>query len=362
MTKLFIPTDRVGIGSYQSSIGAVARTVNRLLAAGAEVDWHLNGLRVVSANWPEGHDYQCGYATDDQPQWRALLEEAGLVYDVTEQLPLAALRPRLARIAFYHGSGTVPEFSAPLENVLQQGGFCYEQLSDAEIRGGRLREFDIFLVPGSPDAGECYYRGLGDLGYDNIRAFIAEQGHYLGICGGAYFPLTSYSRKNPYWLNIVAATEQEDLDYWHTGSGFVRCRLDADTHPVFAGVAAGRTTSLNLVYWEGPAIHPVGDQIRTLARFETLLANGYPALNPYWDMQDNAMPDQAVHAYYNPLSQQTFDRLLKGETAFAEAEYYGHKLLLYSCHPEMGNLGTGPREDSQNFLLVYNGLLYLSAQ
>ena len=183
----------------------------------------------------------------------------------------------------------------------------------------------------------------------------------MGICGGAYLPLSSSSPKNPYWLNIMEATEDEDLDFWHTGSAFVRCRIDEPDHPLFAGVAAGKTSSVNAVYWEGPCIHILGDNVRGLGHFESLLASG--AVNtPYWEMADNDMADQAVHSYYNPVTQPVFDTLMKGRASFAEGSYMGHKLLLISPHPEMGNIGYQTRKDSLNFLLVYNGLFYLSAK
>lgn len=91
------------------------------------------------------------------------------------------------------------------------------------------------------------------------------------------------------------------------------------------------------------------------------LASG--AVNtPYWEMADNDMADQAVHSYYNPVTQPVFDTLMKGRISFAEGSYKGHKLLLISPHPEMGNIGYQTRKDSLNFLLVYNGLFYLSAK
>lgn len=47
----------------------------------------------------------------------------------------------------------------------------------------------------------------------------------MGICGGAYLPLSSDSPENPCWLNIMDATEDEDLDYWHTWKWF--CQMPA---------------------------------------------------------------------------------------------------------------------------------------
>lgn len=362
MKYLFIPTDRIGFNSYQDSISHTTYVINQLLKMNVFVCWHFGGFSFDSTSlWPEGHYYQCGYSMKPADETVSLLSSANIIFDYVDKLPEHSLTLSYPKIALYDGSGAGPEFSAPLAEVMNMGNFSHEMISDTQIRAGKLMEYDIFLVPGSPDAGECYYRGLGDRGFQEIRRFLKEKGNYMGICGGAYLPLSSSSPKNPYWLNIMEATEDEDLDFWHTGSAFVRCRIDEPDHPLFAGVAAGKTSSVNAVYWEGPCIHILGDNVRGLGHFESLLASG--AVNtPYWEMADNDMADQAVHSYYNPVTQPVFDTLMKGRTSFAEGSYKGHKLLLISPHPEMGNIGYQTRKDSLNFLLVYNGLFYLSAK
>lgn len=362
MAEIFVPTDRVGLYSYQKSISNMANVVNILMDFEYQVKWHCGGRRFEETLlWPEGHFYQCGYSMEDIKGVRDILNNNGIVFDVVEKTPKGALQLKPSKIAVYDGSGAGAEFSAPLVELLEEGGFNHKYISDKEIRDGKLMGYDIFLVPGSPDAGECYYSGLGEKGYEEIRRFIAERGQYMGICGGAYLPLSSGSADNPYWLEIMEATEDQDLDYWHTGSGFVRCRIDEPDHPLFAGIAAGRTTSLNMVYWEGPCIHILGENIRQLGHFESLVANGLEK-KPYWDICDNNMAREAVEQYYNPVTEEEFERLMKGKTSFAEGDYHGHKVLMISPHPEMGNIGYGPRKDSLNFLLVFNGLFYLGAQ
>ena len=103
-----------------------------------------------------------------------------------------------------------------------------------------------------------------------------------------------------------------------------------------------------------------GDNVKRLGHFERLLASG-AELAPYWDMFDNELAKEATDGYYNPVTQEVFDELLYQKTAFAEAEYGGHHILMYSPHPEMGNVGYAKRKDTINFLLLYNGLFYLSS-
>lgn len=363
MAKIFIPTDRIGLESIQKSISNTSKILNELLKNGARIKWHLNGLWLEKTSiWPEGHYYQCGFSTENQDEFVELLESYGIIWETIDNIPESKLELTSSKIAFYSGRGASVDFSAPLIEVLIQGGFSFNQLDDQDIRTGKLSSFDILVVPGSPDAGECYYAGLGKLGYDKIRNFLSDRGKYLGICGGAYLPLTSYDTKNPYWLDLVEATDTEGLDYWRTGSGFVRCRIEDNQNPIFASVALGESSSLNLVYWEGPSITIRGSRVRSLAKFENLLASGAGPIKPYWDLMDNKMAEEAVKKYYNPLSMETFNSLLLNKTAFAEAEHCGNRILLFSPHPEMGNIGYAPQKDSLNFMLVYNGLNYLSCK
>lgn len=334
-----------------------------IVRRGYSCGWYAaNRLRIgPTPRWEEGHDYQSGFAIDDTAENRSRLDEKGMRYEAVDSLPQKCHHLHAVKIALYDGRGAGRDFSDPLVEVLKAGGFEPTYIGDNEIRHDGLNNYDILVVPGSPDAGECYYAGLGDLGNEKIRRFIAQKGHYLGVCGGAYLPLTSYNTKNNCWLNVVEATDTQDLDYWRTGSGLVRCRIDMNDHPIFSGMVAGITNSINITYWEGPAIEIKGANIKQLAHFERLLASGKEPLKPHWDFHDNTMVSDAVKGWYNPMSQELFDELLVNRCAFGEADYEGHKILLYSPHPEMGNIGYGPRKDSLNFLLLYNGLFYLSS-
>lgn len=358
-----MPTDRIGLESYQKSISNNFKAINELLERDMPIMWHINGIQFESTPaWPEGHYYQSGFSIEDSTAARDVFAERGIIYEEVEIPHSKGRLLKKIKTAVYSGRGAGDDFSAPLLEVLKWGGFDHSFVNDADIRGGKMRNFDVMIVPGSPDAGECYYAGLGDRGYDAIRSFIANNGHYLGVCGGAYLPLTSYNTENRYWLNIVEATDTEDLDYWRSGSGFVRCRIEDNKHPIFTSMALGVSSTINIVYWEGPSITIKGSNVKSLAHFESLLASGRDPLKPHWSMYDNKMSEDAVRGWYNPLTPDIFTNLLLGKTAFAEAEFCGHKLLLYSPHPEMGNIGYGPRKDSLNFLLIYNGLMYLASQ
>lgn len=359
MSKLFIPTDRVGLDNYQKSIGETYTLINKFLTEGKAVEWYTQPQNLVSEQWPEGHIHDSGFALEDNEATRSILDDNGIIYEVVSDLAGKVLCPQAKKIAFYVGRGAGMDFALPLKEVLGWGGYQLEDIDDAAIRNGELMNYDLLVVPGSPDAGECYYHGLGDVGFDQLRKFIKEKGHYLGVCGGSYLPLTC-ENKNHTWLNVVEATDREDLDFWRTGSAHVRVRIDEADHPVFSGVVAGNVNSANIVYWEGPAIEITGSNIKCLGHFEKMLSTGAGSM-PFWDMFDNDMAKDACAGYYNPVKEEEFDGLLKGTTAFAEGEYGQGHLILFSPHPEMGNIGYAKRRDSINFLLLYNGLMYLSS-
>lgn len=360
MKKIFIPTDRVGLDNYQKSISLTYRLMNEMLESNITVEWFTSPQRIVSEAWPEGHIHDSGFAIEDNENNKALLMQNEIIFEEIDELSAESFKPRKSKIAFYFGKGAGADFALPLEEVLQWGGFTVERVDDFDIRDGKLEEYDILVVPGSPDAGECYYHGLGELGFEKLREYIYNKGHYLGVCGGSYLPLTSYNKANHTWLNVVEATDTQDLDFWRTGSAHVRVRLDDAGHPIFSGLTAGDINSMNLVYWEGPAIEIRGSNIKSLGHFEKMLASG-ATLMPFWDMFNNEMAKEACSGYYNPVTDEEFDTLLKGTSAFAEGEYGQGHLIMFSPHPEMGNVGYAKREDSMNFLLLYNGLMYLSS-
>ncbi|MCL1975405.1 MAG: BPL-N domain-containing protein [Firmicutes bacterium] len=362
MSILFLPTDRVGLMNYQPDIPHYFKILNHMLKQNIEIEWHVNGLHFERSQlWPEGHYYQCGYSFTDTSPIRELLQSEGAIVDIVESVP-PGLPLRLQKIAFYVGLGTdIWCYNELRNNILAWADFELTDLDDQDIRNGKLREFDLLIVPGSPDAGECYYRGLGERGYDAIRSFIAEGGRYLGVCGGAYFPLSAIDKKtNPYWLNIVNATDDQDLDYWRTGAGLARLKIVDPYHPTMAGLAAGSVSTIDVLYWEGPIIKITGPNIHPILTFKDLCYCALPELLPVHDLKDNKKAHECLYQWSNRLTPQRWQSIVQGNSAYVEANYYKGRLILCSPHPEYGNHGNMPYKDSISFLMIYNALHYLS--
>ncbi len=65
------------------------------------------------------------------------------------------------------------------------GKFQLSLISAKQILQGELHRYQALIVGGGADLP--YLSALGQAGCDNIVQFVAQGGHYLGICAGAYF-------------------------------------------------------------------------------------------------------------------------------------------------------------------------------
>jgi len=357
--KVYIPMDRLGVESVQSNPMGTIKFINNLLYS-REVRWLLNPMKLHTDKFSEGHFFNSGgFLVDHDSNIINKIKEMNIVFDIVKDSNLGEkLNP--TKIALYNGKGTADFCIVPLVEVLDLAGFKYKHLSDSDIRKDLLHEFDIFLVPGGPDAGESYYWGLGEKGYNNIKNFLYNNGQYFGLCAGAYLPLKSLSKENKYWLELIDATDDNDLDYWRTGSGFVRIKVLDSTHPIVSGICAGKINTLDIIYWEGPAIQILSDKVKAIATFYEFIASGSPKEYPKWDLLDNTLAIKAINAWYNVLTKERFEKYLKERASIVETRINRNRVILYSPHAEFGNIGITQRLKSQSYQLIANGLFYLS--
>lgn len=358
---LIIPMDRLGVVSVQDNAMDTMKSINNLVKSGKKTYWLMEDTKLTTDDFPEGHIYSAGgFIVENDNEIKEQLDDKNIIYSEVESeiKNVSVIEPK--EIALYVGKGTAEFCWKPLIEVLDLAGFSYKSIDDKDIRNGMLENFDIFLVPGGPDAGESYYWGMGKLGYDKIKEFVNNKGNYFGICAGAYLPLTSISKQNRYWLNLIDATDIDDLDYWRTGTGFVRLKLVENQHPFAYGLTAGAVNTIDAIYWEGPAIRVLNDSVKVLATYDDFIASGTNLDYPRWDLLDNTPAKEAINSWPNVLTRERFDCFLKGTAAVVETKINGNKMLLYSHHAEFGDIGLSKRKDSRIFQLITNGLLYLS--
>ena len=303
--SLLVPWDRLGVEHIQSDFSRNLPENKRDFAGEESLFGECMAAFIAALrNFPKDipmHREPFFFLCVTGISWR---REGFLFEEVS--LPLEEKSSGVSRdLVLYVGRGAADFCVDPLKEVLDWSGFSYCEMDHEDLCRGLLPEDAVLLVPGGPDAGESYYAGLGDKGYAILRDHILGKGSYFGVCAGAYLPLTSFDRRNSFWLNLVDVTDAQDLDYWRTGTGFVRVSL-REKHPCFYGLQAGPRNTLDLIYWEGPAMEVFGKNAHSLGEYESFVASGHPEHVPSWDLGDNYPAREALRGWYKPSLSGTF--------------------------------------------------------
>lgn len=350
---LLLSFERRGIANAQSGLHAALRFLNSLLASGTAVYQSLSDVRLKTERFPEGRLFPGGTVVCG-----AVSGAAGepLFCDGVDDAEFAAREGAFRKLsapgptAFYAGLNSADFCSVPYRRVLESMGFEFTPLTDEDIREGRLDDFELLIVPGGPDAGESYYQGLGERGFDNIRNFVRGGGRYLGSCAGSYLPLTgdTGTPENRMWLNLVPALDKSGLDYWRTGAGFVRVSFRGGG-PLTFGLDYGNGTTLDVIYWEGPVFSKLGEGVEVFARFESFIASGDRP--PFWDLGSSG-PAAELPGWYNALDAGRFEAHMSSQPAALRAKVGKGKAVLYSFHPEFGYPNCSFESDPVHLLIA----------
>lgn len=353
-----IPMTRLGLEAYQGKLSNVFKQINRMVYKGEEVFRFHKKAKCSTEQFPEGHFiYPGSFIVKSDVGLEGV--KADILQDgvVQEAEPLKLK----SKIAFLDGKNCAPFCSEPFNQFFNAYGLNVDIISDLDVRSGILKDYEILIVPGGPDAGESYYEGLGELGFNEIKSFVQDGGLYLGSCAGSYFPLSAVEETpaNDVWLNMLPVTDVCGLDYWRTGTGFVRVEIEDPGHPVTYGLAMGAPSTLDMIYWEGPAFEILNsDNIRVIARYKDFIASGKEL--PSWSLENNPVAVEAMK-WSNPLTRDRFKEHLEGVPAIIEASCGKGHMVLISPHAEFGDCGTDhAMEDNTNYLLLMNSLYYLS--
>ncbi|MFS0576659.1 BPL-N domain-containing protein [Sporosarcina sp. 179-K 3D1 HS] len=355
-----VPMTRLGQESYQPSRSSIYKQLNRILSEGKEVHQVRRKTRFATERFPEGHLFFPGTILVQDED-----EISGAKVDRLESVSLNGLSQMklMRKIAFLDGQNCASFCSDPFRHFFSAYGLAVDWLSDMDIRQGKLKDYDLLIVPGGPDAGESYYEGLGEKGYEEIRNFVQRGGMYLGSCAGSYFPLSAKQGtvQADVWLHMIEATDESGLDYWRTGTGFVRIEFEDVDHPIAMSLALGEPSTMDVIYWEGPAFSMLeNSNVQVIARYKDFLASG--ASMPSWSLENNQIARDAME-WSNPLTRERFDHHLKGYPAIVEASYGKGHMVLLSPHAEFGTCGTEhTMADNPNYVLLMNSIYYLSSK
>lgn len=196
----------------------------------------------------------------------------------------AAMRNRLPRIALYQ------PWTASMDEgwtrwVFEQHGINYTTVHDEDVRSGKLREFDVLVLPDESteritqgiDTTRIplqYAGGLGESGSESVSAFVRGGGTLVCLDGSSSFAI---QRLNLPVVNTLAgdASGPQVSRFYAPGSIF---------GVLLGGSGSARDTSVVLsgvrdsakVYFENSAAFEVRSPARALATYPTEpLRSGY---------------------------------------------------------------------------------------
>jgi phosphoribosylformylglycinamidine (FGAM) synthase-like amidotransferase family enzyme len=211
---------------------------------------------------------------------------------------------RPIRVAVYQGPGAGPS-RANLITVLGAAkgtpALQISHLSPAEIRRGKLKDFDVLIHPGGSGGGQG--RALEAPGREEVREFVRNGGGFIGICAGAYLATDDYE-----WSLGLIEARAIDRKHWARGKGTVEVELSPAAKEFFGTGAA----PIAIHYAQGPLLgrrewdNPLAPEYESLALYRTGIAEkGAP------------------------------EGIMPGTSAIVRANFAQGRVFVFSPHPEM---------------------------
>jgi hypothetical protein len=279
----------------------VALVVNRVVAAGGRA-WRL---RADAAPFDGGD-----YLLELTARQYAAVRRLGIHADpAAEPPPPAAERLESPATLLFAGTASRFPYFAYYSLCLLRLGVAYVPCDGASLSAGALDGANLLILPG----------GFSTWGIDNaesvlgadarVRAFLAEGGTAIGSCGGAYY----LSAGRPGWTGTARAKPLYTHEYLQSGVGVTA--LEMREGPL----ALGCPPTMELPYYHGPIYDLLGPGIAVAATFRELTLSGGLAID-------------------NPLDRDRFQRDMAGKPAILLAGGERGRAVLFSPHPEMGDL------------------------
>ena len=201
-------------------------------------------------------------------------------------------------MALFRDKGVSKSVSGLAELLRSWPELSVTEVKAADIRSGKLADFDVVVFPGGGGRDEAYT--LEEQGRDQVKAFVERGGGYLGICAGAYLASADYE-----WSLHILDAKVLDRAHWNRGTGNVEVGLTSAGRKLLAAKVERET----IYYHQGPLLAPAGKpeipDFETLGTFQTEIAKkGAPS------------------------------GVMKGTTAIAAASFGQGRVLCFSPHPE----------------------------
>jgi hypothetical protein len=279
----------------------VALAVNRLLDAGEAVWWLTE-----AGGGAEAGDY----LVDKTKAAADRLNAIGVATrGIAGAVPKSAVRLNAPRVALFTGEATGYPYYAYYSLCLLRLGLPYVPVDGKAIASGALDHADVFIIPG----------GFATWGLDAaedapgadaaMRRFLERGGSAIGSCGGAFY----LSAGRPGWTGTANAKPRFTHEYLKSGVGLVNVSLSPGR------LSLGLPPTLEIPYYHGPLYDELGEGIEIAGSFRELVMAGRIGID-------------------NPLDDDKFARTMAGRPAILKARGPRGRAVLFSPHPEMGDL------------------------
>jgi hypothetical protein len=178
---------------------ASVKAMNRLLAAGARAARATAGFEAGGRQWPAGTWLVEGAPNDRVAE---LASELGLEFHRTGRVGVPSAAVRAPRVGLYRSHvASMPE--GWTRWLLEEYGFTFENLYDADVRAGDLGRFDVIVLPDQEAASildgheagsmpERYVGGLGASGVAALRRFVEAGGWLVAFDAAVDFPIRQF--------------------------------------------------------------------------------------------------------------------------------------------------------------------------
>ncbi|MEQ9461119.1 MAG: BPL-N domain-containing protein [Phycisphaeraceae bacterium] len=209
---------------------------------------------------------------------------------------------RPIQIAIYTGPGAGDAGPPAVQRALASlDHVTTTLLTPDDFTTADLSAYDILVFPGG--RGRAQGQALGEEGRANIKSYVHQGGHYIGICAGAYLATARF----PDYLAIVKAYHHRP---WQMGRGTVTIQLTEAGTDYFNQPA----TPIKVRYANGPM----------LAHEDGLIPN-------------LDLPDYEVLATFTSAPPESHDlapTLMPGQPAIIASTFGEGRIVLISPHPE----------------------------
>lgn len=227
-------------------------------------------------------------------------------------------------IRVYNGEGSSRTGSQLLVKRFAMSGLRATYINETEIQSGLdLEETKLLVFSSLSVTG--FKKGLGETGTNNIKSYVEQGGHYLGICAGGYFGAEEIYFKGKDYLT------QEPYQKQAEGLGF------------FKGVAIGSLTEITNTAFTGMTDSAAVIQLTTLNNncFDSLYWGG----GRFITEADNETPVKILSLYQPPRQSRPFVMGVQCDVGSQQG-----KATLLGYHPEVG------KNDLRNWILPIEDL------